>query len=198
MSKSNFIDPRAFVQRSSFKTSLSVDTYSYVDKSKDVEIVKDLMSSIRQTPEALAIAANQRGYLRPIFVSKFPLDLLNEFPFAEKLTKEHFKSLQKLIQPTIYLFPAYVGAEASASVRSLESCLSLNYGETLVEVERPHTIDTVSRVLDMNAYSRNKRRLMFHTVEQRLSGLAAQIYQHEVDHLQGYGIWDIGNFNYDR
>lgn len=199
MSKSNFKDPRAFVQRGSTDNVLSFDCFRNTDSSKDVEIVKDLLNSLRHTPEAFAIAANQRGYKRPIFVSRFPLDMINAFPLAEKLTKTHFKSLQKLVQPTVYLFPTFSTEEHnSLSVRSLESCLSLCYGEMYVEVERFLSIDIHTKVLNMRAYSSNKRRLEWHTLGTALSGLGAQIYQHEADHLLGYGIWEVGDFNYDR
>ena len=78
---------------------------------------------------------------------------------------------------------------ALPAVACRECCLS---GDNLGEVttRRNKEVGIMAKFLDMNAYSKNKKNLIWRikTID-NLVGLGGQVLQHEFEHLQGNGIW---------
>lgn len=163
-------------------------------KHTEKEVVKDLLFMIRSTRDAYAIAANQRGFDFPIFVCKYDLNKLSILPFTHQLVSVSVDDLALSFKEDISVFKEAtieIPEGSPAPYRSRERCLSAEGLE--YETERYPSIVLHARMLDMEAYRRNRNNLIWREVALPLAGLAAQIVQHEVDHTRGLGIW---NFNF--
>lgn len=155
----------------------------------ETKVVSDLLYSLNHTPHALAVAANQRGWEVPIFSSRWDLETLNNLPVSADLDAKHQHYLSCATNLTVYKNPSYTQVIEDGTVFTEESCLSWE-GRTGL-MERFNTIDVSVEVLDLWARKGNRSRNVWNKKSFRLSGLAAQIFQHEYDHLIGLGIWNM-------
>ena len=147
-----------------------------------------MLAEINNDDTILAIAANQMGINLPLFVTRIPLLLNCTAPTTDKWPKD-----MGLYQDAeAYLLPTYIGI-GPRDLTAPESCLSYHKAKKVVkEVKRFSTILFTGYQVDYDSAMRSKDELStLHTtpVHYTLTGLAAQVAQHEVDHLFGKGIW---------
>ncbi|HEY4502806.1 MAG TPA: peptide deformylase [Candidatus Paceibacterota bacterium] len=126
-------------------------------KSKKVQkIIKEMQEGIASRDDAVAIAAPQLGYsLRMFMVSK------RVFAVEEKDLEA---------QDVVYINPTII-KRSRKKIEADEGCLSVDqwYGKTVR-----------SEKVTIRAYNEKGS-----LVERGASGLLAQVFQHEVDHLNG-------------
>lgn len=199
-----FRDPSRFCQIDSPDateyTPLTRDnSVSKVSKQEERLVVKDLMTSLRNTRHAYAIAANQRGWTNcPIFICKQDPTKLSKLPPTHELASV-LGSLATVaaLREDVHVFknPKIELLKDSTKYHSRESCLSKDGLE--YSTERYTKIILHTKMLDLRAYRANKSQLTWIEVAFELEGLGAQIIQHEVDHLYGCGIWDFA-LNYTQ
>lgn len=202
MEEKVFRDPTKFCQVTSHNSAeysplLKDNMKNKKTKHEERVVVKDLLFSIRHTPRAYAIAANQRGWEdSPIFVCRQDPTKLSKLPPTHELaTVLNDLSTITALREDIHVFkdPRIEIVQGSKKYISRESCLShegLEY-----TTERYDRIKLYAKMLDMQAYRANKNNLLWREIVFELEGLGAQIIQHEVDHLYGTGIWDF-SLNY--
>ena len=161
------------------------------NRHTEKEVVKDLLFSLSNTRDAYAIAANQRGFDFPIFVVKFDLDKASMLPFAHDMISVDTDTLSIALKvsPSVFKDPSIELVEGTREYASRESCLSSEGME--YTTKRYYQIRLHAKMLDIEAFRRNKNNLAWKSVILPLSGLASQIVQHEVDHLHGMGPWSF-------
>ena len=138
------------------------------------EAIDKAMMQMLTIKNAIAVAANQIGYDKRFFVCRY--DLL-KYPTIQK------KNLNKIkyFDESIYINPRYVPVKGSRLVDSHEGCLS--HDKELV-VKRYSSITFSGLQLYVN--NGGATVVPFECV---LKGYSAAIAQHEIDHLDGIGIW---------
>lgn len=187
-------DPRTYLQAQDNHRILFTNILRADQTSNHVGVVSDLLFCLLNRIDAFAVAANQRGWNAPIFASRFDLSEISHLPVSHKLTDEDHKSLRKLSQkgPAVYKNPKYfVDHNQEMYVATIECCLSWFDGQAVERMKRFSRIYVEVEMLDMVARKANRSRLQWKKVEFELTGLGAQIFQHEYDHLSGLGIYSL-------
>lgn len=155
----------------------------------DKEVVKQLVSAMRVTPHALAIAANQIGIKAPFIILRNPIATLELFGLITLKTDLDPRLMHIEPRPVVIKDPVLWFYSDKGSIACRECCLS---GDSIGEVTtlRKQEVGIIGKFLDMKAYSKNRGNLIWNrkTVDY-LSGLGAQVLQHEMEHLHGSGIW---------
>lgn len=127
-------------------------------------IIADMKNSLGGQEDGVAIAAPQIGISLRIFVVSKKVEILTKGD--EKLAKEELNSFKD----TVYINPEIKKLSKTKS-RMDEGCLSVRYLYGKVERSEKATV---------TAYDENGKKFT-----KGASGLLAQIYQHEIDHLNG-------------
>lgn len=127
------------------------------------KIINDMCTTLFSQDDGVAIAAPQIGVPLRIFVvsRKVPMIIKGEEYIKEKLINE---------KDTVYINPK-IKRVSRAKARLDEGCLSVRYLYGKVERAEKVTIE---------AYDKNGQKFT-----KGASGLLAQIFQHETDHLNG-------------
>ena len=193
MGRNKYSDPRYFVQAGDKGHNPLHINLIRANKPKktsedEVKVVADLIYSLTHTDHAFAVAANQRGWEAPIFVTRWALDTINLLPMSDALDEGHHILLRSNISPTLYRNPSYKPVSNDMTYVE-ESCLSFEGDSGLMK--RYNKIEVTAEVLDMVARRGNRKRNQWHKVTLVLEGLASQIFQHEYDHLLGVGVWNM-------
>lgn len=193
---SDLRNPTAFLQAQENAKELTLNLLRYASNhpsktnpTPEHKVVSDLFFSLINKRDSFAIAANQRGWKAPLFVSRWPLQLLNELPMAAYLTPDQNKILLDSVSPVAYKNPRYWVDSNVQTHCSPESCLSWHYGQEPELMKRFLKIHVEVLVLNVEAFRNNRKRCEWNKATFTLEGLAAQIFQHEYDHLSGGGIW---------
>lgn len=148
---------------------------SEIKTPKIKKILKEMSSSLKSQSDGVAIAAPQIGYSIRIFVVSgkiFEKDFLEDR--NKRMSGEKSKDNVMEVQPKIKDF-AFINPKISKLSRGKEwmpeGCLSVRplYGKTYR-----------SKKATVTAYDENGKKF-----ERGASGLLAQIFQHETDHLNG-------------
>lgn len=192
MARNKYSDPRYFLQahdrgHNPLHTNVLRANTQKKATEDEVKVVADLLYSITHTTHAFAIAANQRGWNSPIFIARWDLEQLRGLPMSDQLSIIHQSELKDRRNITLYRNPHYV--PLSDEVYVSESCLSYEGEQCLVK--RHMHIEATVEVLDMVARRGNRSRNHWTKKTFILEGLAAQIFQHEYDHLIGLGVWNV-------
>ena len=124
---------------------------SYLEPGLDKEI-ESLKQVLRETPNGLALAANQTGFVRKLFVIR------EEAAVQFKL-------------PEAILNPTWWNVEDHGYEEAPEGCLS--FPDLLLNIQRYKTIDVSYDTME-GAH-----------VTGSLMGIAARMWQHECEHLDG-------------
>ena len=130
------------------------------------KIVSDMLQALREQDDGVAIAAPQIGIPLRIFIVSKRVYMLDDEGYAINLNKEELAG----IKDEIYINPVLI--KKSKETKNLsEGCLSVRwkYGK----VKR-------STRASVRAYDENGKQFT-----KGASGLMAQIFQHETDHLKG-------------
>jgi peptide deformylase len=159
------------IQAAKLRTVHSSDAHLLYETAKRLSvspvsannIKKRLQSVFNTCPTAVAIASTQ---------VQFPADL--EAPTASFYYKNK-----------IYLNPSYIAASDSDVITSEEGCLS-DPGRCYLVARYTHIIVTYSIL-----YNTLKGQRICTYIRDK-SDFEAIVFQHEIDHLQGRVIWDIG------
>lgn len=191
---SSYTDPLRIAQIQHYDMELvTISDGKKIHNKDEVKVIKDLLYYLTHSPIAMAVSANQRGYIAPIFATKWDIKKLSDYSIAADLTSEDYKTLHKELDFHVYRNPMYflTSEESNNKVYTKESCLSYDDGHTSLDVWRFKNIRATVDVLDMKAYRANRGRAQWTTITTDLTQLGAQVFQHEFDHILGYGIWDF-------
>lgn len=191
MARNKYSDPSYFLQaydkgHNPLHTNILRESTQKKKTDDEVKVVADLLYSLTHTTHAFAIAANQRGWTSPIFITRWALEDINGLPVADELTEKHQEILRNKKNITLYRNPSYI--PLTKEEYTMESCLSLEGDEHLVG--RFSVIQVTVEVLDMVARRGNRSRNHWIKRTFTLEGLPAQIFQHEYDHFLGLGLWN--------
>ncbi|MEK7572666.1 MAG: peptide deformylase [Patescibacteria group bacterium] len=137
-----------------------------IKSPKIQKILKEMLVALRSQSDGVAIAAPQIGYLLSIFIVSgkiFHKDFLKEGDLS-KIPNKDIPSDLVFINPKISKL-------SKEKEWLMEGCLSVRwlYGKTLR-----------SKKTTISAYDKNGKKFT-----RGASGLLAQIFQHETDHLKG-------------
>jgi peptide deformylase len=128
------------------------------------KIIADMIAALDSQDDGVAIAAPQIGVPLRIFVVSRKAELLMKG--VENIAEKDLKNLK---------YPVYINPEikklSRTRVRVDEGCLSVRYLYGKVERAEKATV---------TAYDENGKKFT-----KGASGLLAQIFQHEIDHLNG-------------
>lgn len=154
-------------------------------KSPEIQkVLRDLKGAVNKEEDGVAIAAPQIGKSLQIFViASRAFEIINEKNKKDSHKKQEEKPGEKMAKQTsknhnVFINPIILKASKEKSSME-EGCLSVRwlYGK----VER-------SKKIKVRAYSEKGE-----VFEIGVSGLLAQIYQHEIDHLHGVLFIDKAN-----
>ncbi|MBU0723020.1 peptide deformylase [Patescibacteria group bacterium] len=131
------------------------------------KVVKDLQQALDENLDGLAIAGPQIGVPLRIFVISKRIFSLDDF--GHPLSK-HIKNTEKIHKDIIFINPEIINQSKKTQVL-LEGCLSVRslYGN----VERSEKATVKAYDIEGSVFTRGASKLM------------AQIFQHEIDHLEG-------------
>ncbi len=164
--------PKKILQKDSSvlrKFSEKVDIKE-IKSSKIRSIIKEMFEALDSQPDGVALAAPQIGFnLRMFVVSKKVVEIIRKSKnLAKKSESEDHE--KKLDIDLVFINP--VLKKVSKETRFLEEgCLSVRYLYGKVKRSRQATIEAYDE--DGKKFSRGA------------TGLLAQIFQHEIDHLDG-------------
>jgi len=138
------------------------------------KIIKEMSLALGSQDDGVALAAPQIGYPLSIFIVSgriFDKDFLEGSRFGESLEEEIKKKIEKKAFPDIIFINPKISKLSRKKEWLLEGCLSVRwlYGK----VER-------SQKATLTAYDEKGKKFT-----RGASGLLAQIFQHEIDHLKG-------------
>ncbi len=138
-----------------------------INSPKIKKILKEMSDSLRSQNDGVAIAAPQIGYSLQIFVVAGKI-FEKEFVHDEKL--KELKKGKENIKDLVFINPK-ISKLSREKVWVPEGCLSVRwlYGKTFR-----------SKKATVTAYDENGKK-----ITRGASGLLAQIFQHETDHLNG-------------
>lgn len=142
-------------------------------KTKKIQnIVKEMSAALLEQDDGVALAAPQIGYSFRIFVVSGKI-FTEEFLSGEKKEENNKKTTTKeklKIKDLVFINPKILKL-SKEKIWVPEGCLSVRwlYGNT-------HR----SKKVTISAYDENGKK-----IERGASGLLAQIFQHETDHLNG-------------
>jgi len=138
---------------------------------KLLKIVSDMKDALASQEDGVALAAPQIGIPYRIFViSPRVLDLITVINANKNIEKNGPREHKPYNWPTIFINPEITNASKRRRLAD-EGCLSLrNYYGKVKRFEK----------ISIEAFDEQGRRF-----RRGGSGLLAQIYQHEVDHLNG-------------
>ena len=142
---------------------------SDIGKPKLKKILADMEEALSTQDDGVAIAAPQIGHsLRIFLVAKAALDMPDKMADRKKMTNR--KELKKDAGYLTFINPVITKLSKEKAVLD-EGCLSVRplYGKI-----------TRSKKASVKAYDETGR-----LFERGASGLLAQIFQHETDHLEG-------------
>jgi peptide deformylase len=135
-----------------------------ISSSKIQKILADMKTALAEQEDGVAIAAPQIGVPLRIFVVSKRADIIMKG--IEKITQEEMEKLPD----SVYINPEIIKISRQKMVMD-EGCLSVRYLYGQVKRAEKATI---------TAYDENGKKFT-----RGGSGLLAQIYQHEIDHLNG-------------
>ena len=142
-----------------------------IKEDKIQKIITDMKIALDSQDDGVAIAAPQINTPLRIFVVSRKVELLIK---NEEITEEKLKNLK---------YPIYINPEIKKLSRSKkevdEGCLSVRYLYGKVKRAEKATV---------SAYDENGKKFTIGA-----SGLLAQIFQHEIDHLNGILFTDKAN-----
>lgn len=146
------------------------------------EVASDIdraLEALISTPGALAVAGNQVGSRHRFFVTKYDLLKLSNATYRSlsRRTKTHHNDFGTFV----YLNPFFEALDYD-QVESVEGCLSYEG-----EVSVPRYKNIIFQGTEVKLGSGDSACLK--VFKKRLKNLSAQVVQHEVDHLEGKGIW---------
>ena len=140
-----------------------------LDKIHSPEIQKvlnDMLQSLQEQDDGVAVAAPQIGISLRIFIVSKRVYMIDDDGYAVDMTKDEIAQLKD----EIYINPVLVKKSKKTKMLT-EGCLSVRwkYGKVKRSVQATVT-----------AYDENGQKFT-----RGASGLMAQIFQHETDHLKG-------------
>ena len=146
------------------------------------ELASDIdraLEALISTPGALAVAGNQVGSRHRFFVAKYDLLKLSNATYRSlgMRTKTHPDDFGTFV----YLNPFFEVVDYD-QVESVEGCLSYEG-----EVSVPRYKNIIFQGTEIRLISDDYADLK--VFKKKLKNLSSQIVQHEVDHLEGKGIW---------
>jgi peptide deformylase len=149
-----------------------------IETPKIQKILKEMITALRSQYDGVALAAPQIGYSLQIFVVSgkiFSDDFTKslEAPMPEGVgipTSDEYQSVGKKVKDVVFINPV-ISKLSRKKEWMPEGCLSVRwlYGKTW-RSEKAH----------ITAYDENGKKF-----SRGASGLLAQIFQHETDHLKG-------------
>jgi len=142
-----------------------------IKSPKIKKVIKEMKKVLDTQDDGVAIAAPQIGHSLKIFVVSHKIfDILREIEEDPKKVKEEEKSIKKINKDLVFINPQILRLSREKQLVD-EGCLSVRwlYGK----VSR-------SKKAKLEAYNEQGQKF-----ETGASGLLAQIFQHETDHLKG-------------
>ncbi len=141
--------------------------------TKIQKVLKEMSLSLKGQDDGVAIAASQIGYSLRIFIVSgriFSKDFLMTKEEKEKQELENKKELKESLKDLVFINPK-ISKLSKDKEWMPEGCLSVRplYGKTFR-----------SKKATVTAYDENGKKF-----NRGASGLLAQIFQHETDHLNG-------------
>jgi len=131
-------------------------------------IIKDMKTSMHGEDDGVAIAAPQIGESLSIFVVNG--DMLAWTSKSQESDTKSVKAGSKKMKDSVFINPEII--KSSKKTRKMEEgCLSIRYLYGLVKRSEKITI---------RAYDENGKK-----IQRGASGILAQVFQHEIDHLNG-------------
>lgn len=175
-----FKDPRYITQHE--------QDFEDLVEGKDNEVIKDLLWSLQNIHHAIAIAAPQRGWDSNIFVSRFDLFDANRYHmFGCGVALQNVP----MPSPAIYKVFSWEPVRDEGKVEVKESCLSYEHSKRVVELKRFKAIKAHFKHMSEERFRRDRNRFKGVETSTYLANLGAQIFQHEIQHLEGSGIWNF-------
>jgi peptide deformylase len=162
------------------KISESVPLES-IGTTKIQTIIKEMKASLASQDDGVAIAAPQIGYSLRIFVVSKKVDSIIKESKRTKKTEgvEEEQEVKDTGVDTVFINPVIKKLSKDKKILE-EGCLSVRY--LYGEVSR-------SNKITVEAYDENGKKFT-----KGVSGLLAQIFQHEIDHLNGILFIDKAKF----
>ena len=146
-----------------------------IQTTKIKKMLKEMSLTLKSQNDGVAIAAPQIGYSRRIFVVSGKIFNPNfitnrEKRFSEEIPKDQVETIKEAIKDQVFINPK-ISKLSREKAWMPEGCLSVRplYGKTFRSIKA-----TIS------AYDENGKKF-----RRGASGLLAQIFQHETDHLNG-------------
>ena len=166
--------PKKILQKESLvlrKISKNVALHD-IGSLKINKIIEEMKVALDSQIDGVAIAAPQIGYSFRIFVvSKRVNEILNKSKKTDgQNTNEEYKTKKSLSNDHVFINPVLKKLSKEYSLLE-EGCLSVRYLYGKVKRSKQATIE---------AYDENGKKF-----SRGATGLLSQIFQHEVDHLEG-------------
>lgn len=143
---------------------------SEIDSKKIKGIIHDMKKAMEGEKDAVAIAAPQIGVLLRIFVVAGKVIAGNHGTDAEKNAEQTRKKESEVFNDAVFINPEII-RRSRKKVTMDEGCLSIRWWYGGVERAEKATV---------KAHDENGK-----IFTRGASGLLAQIFQHETDHLEG-------------
>lgn len=146
-----------------------------ITSPKIQKIIKEMRQALESQDDGVAIAAPQIGYSLRIFVVSKKVEGLMKNKTSENLTDENFTNFKDLV----FINPVIKKISKKKKVLE-EGCLSVRYLYGKVSRGEKATVE---------AYDETGKKF-----QRGGTGLLAQIFQHETDHLEGVLFIDKAKF----